>query len=98
MARMVLISPSNLEELIRDAPAVLIDTRDPGQFVEGHIARNSERARGVHLPCDFIAGWAQRAWRQVCRGGRECTPVRRAKPVIIYCFQGRTGVQHVPRA
>ncbi len=38
MVGRVLISPSALAELIRTEPVVLIDTRDPGQFGEGHIA------------------------------------------------------------
>ncbi|MBY0564409.1 MAG: sulfurtransferase [Hyphomonadaceae bacterium] len=33
-----LISPSDLSELMRAEPVVLIDTRDPAQFDEGHIA------------------------------------------------------------
>jgi thiosulfate/3-mercaptopyruvate sulfurtransferase len=37
MSRKVLISPAELNDLMKSEPVVLIDTRDPGQFAEGHI-------------------------------------------------------------
>jgi thiosulfate/3-mercaptopyruvate sulfurtransferase len=37
MSAKVLISPTELSELMKSGPVVLIDTRDPGQFTEGHI-------------------------------------------------------------
>ena len=38
MPGQALISPSDLSDLMRREPVVLIDTRDPAQFEEGHIA------------------------------------------------------------
>jgi len=37
MSGKVLISPAELNDLMKSGPVVLIDTRDPGQFAEGHI-------------------------------------------------------------
>src|SRR5690348_408888 len=37
MSGKVLVSPIDLSSLMKSEPVVAIDTRDPAQFVEGHI-------------------------------------------------------------
>ena len=54
-----------LNELMKSGPAVLIDTRDPGRFSEGHIRGAVKHTRGVHLPGHFIIGRSGSAPRRI---------------------------------
>ena len=79
MRGQVLISPSELSDLIKSEPVVLIDTRDPAIYAEAHIP-NAVDVREVftYLASSTPEGmtalrdtFATASVRQACRGRKQ---------------------------
>ena len=77
MSGKVLISASELSDMMRIEPVVLIDTRDPNCLCRSTYPRCGQFTRSLHIPGDINAGgrkgpqenlcrsvWQSRSWRR----------------------------------
>jgi rhodanese-related sulfurtransferase len=79
MGEKVLVSPSELSDMMRTEPVVLIDTRDPAIYAEAHIPGAVDvrevftywRRRRRKASPRFATNSPQRSGRRVCPAQRQ---------------------------
>lgn len=90
MSGQVLISPSALFEFMRREPVVLIDTRDPGQFHEGHIP-GAVNVREVFTYLATASAGGLSALREKFAAAFGKAGLSGAEPAVIYEQSMETG-------